>query len=114
MPDTTWAVSGYPPDSSRDVGAASVSMSSEWISTRQQQRPLGSSLIFPGPHVTQSGRTSSTTLKTTVFSPCPRGGSEPSSARRLWRPIALHLPYSAADNEPRHTAAEPLTRVHVH
>src|SRR4029434_6606683 len=38
MPDTTWAVSGYPPDSSRDGRAASVLMSSHLISTRQRQR----------------------------------------------------------------------------
>src|SRR6266516_3319936 len=67
MPDTTWAVSGYPPDSSRDGRAASVSMSSHLISTRQRQRTFRSSLIFPGPHLTQSCHAFSTTLKTTVF-----------------------------------------------
>ena len=38
MPDTIWAVSGYPPDSSRDMGPASVLMSLHRVSTRQRQR----------------------------------------------------------------------------
>src|SRR6202020_1435595 len=40
MPETTWAVNGYPPDSSRGCLATPVSISSDLISTRQRQRAL--------------------------------------------------------------------------
>src|SRR6266566_3952535 len=37
MPDTAWPVSGHPPGSSRGSQNTPVSMSSEWVSTRQQR-----------------------------------------------------------------------------
>ena len=49
MPDTAWPVSGHPPGSSRSLQNTPVSMSSEWVSTRQQRFACAR---LPGPHLT--------------------------------------------------------------
>ncbi|MGO9501083.1 MAG: integrase core domain-containing protein [Streptosporangiaceae bacterium] len=99
MPETIWAVNGCPPDSSRDSFATSVSISSDFISTRQRQRA----------HTHRSSsRTSPDTILSRLFprrSPqrssanAARGGLEPLPAERLWRASNLHLPYSTALSE---------------
>lgn len=61
MPDTTWAVNGYPPGSSRDTWSASVLMSSESLSTRHRRFALARLL---GPHLPRSRRDFSATLST--------------------------------------------------
>jgi len=48
MPDTTWPISGHPPGSSRSSGHAPVSMSSGFLSTRQQRFTC---VRLPGPHL---------------------------------------------------------------
>src|SRR4051794_16931583 len=53
MPDTTWPIDGHPPGSSRDRKYAPVSMSSVFLSTRQQRF---ASARLPGPHLTPHGR----------------------------------------------------------
>jgi hypothetical protein len=71
MPDTTWAVSGYLPDSSRDKAPAPVLMSSHTVSTRQRQRTSvhrSSSRSLPD---AVTATPFPTTLKTTVFSQRP-------------------------------------------
>ena len=99
MPETTWAVNGYPPDSSRGGLAAPVSISSDFISTRQRQRALTHR---------SSSRTSPDAIQSRLFprrSPqrssanAARGGLEPLPAERLWRASNLHLPYSTALSE---------------
>ena len=61
MPDTTWAVNGYPPGSSRDTWSASVSMPSGSLSTRRQRIAFARLL---GPPLTRSRRAFSATLGT--------------------------------------------------
>jgi hypothetical protein len=61
MPDTAWAVNGYPPGSSRDTWSASVSMPSGSLSTRHRRIAFARLL---GPHLTRSRRAFSATLGT--------------------------------------------------
>ena len=84
-PDTTWAVSGYPPDSSRDRDPASVLMPSNQVSTRQRQRTFVHR---------SSSRSAPDAIRSRLFprrsrrrslTNAPRGGLEPPSARRLRR-----------------------------
>jgi hypothetical protein len=85
MPETAWAVDGYPPGLSRSSFATPVSISSDFISTRQRQRAYAHR---------SSSRTSPDAVEPRLFprrSPqrssanAARGGLEPLPAERLWR-----------------------------
>lgn len=99
MPETAWAVNGYPPDSSRGSLTTPVSISSDLISTRQRQRALAHR---------SSSRTSPDAIQPRLFprrSPqrssanAARGGLEPLPAERLRRANNLHLSHSTALSE---------------
>jgi len=106
MPDTAWPVSGHPPGSSRDSQNIPVSMSAEWVSTRQQRFACAR---LPGPHLTP--------LTTPFPHRSPRrssanaawGGLKPPSAGRLRRAKILHLPRSTASRT-RPTSAPPCVQ----
>jgi len=84
-PDTTWAVSGYPPDSSRDRDPASVLMPSNQVSTRQRQRTfVHRSSSRSAPDAIMS-RLFPRRSRRRSLTNAPRGGLEPPSARRLRR-----------------------------
>jgi hypothetical protein len=115
MPDTAWAVNGYPPDSSRDRGATPVLMSPKLFSTRQRQR---------APAHRSSSRSPPDVITSRLFprrSPqrssanADAGGLKPSPAGRLRRarqPPSLRTapqPTRRASHKPR-----PVLRVHVH
>ncbi len=93
MPDTTWAVNGYPPGSSRDTWSASVLMSSESLSTRRQR--FASARLL-GPHLTRSRRAFSTTLGTPAL-----------DQRTLWRFAASPRRAAAEDHQPKTGPAPP-------
>jgi len=89
-------------------------MSSEWVSTRQRQRTYvhrSSSRSTPD---TVLCRAFSDDVQDHGLQPRPRGGLEPSSARRLWR--ANKPPSLAQHRSPRdrHLHRRPASRVHVH
>jgi hypothetical protein len=105
MPETTWAVNGYPPDSSRRCLAAPVSISSDLISTRQRQRAFAHR---------SSSRTSPDAIQSRLFprrSPqrssanAARGGLEPLPAERLWR--TSKPPCSCSQQDPEVPARLP-------
>src|SRR6266576_1855593 len=97
MPDTAWPVSGHPPGSSRDSQNIPVSMSAEWVSTRQQRFACAR---LPGPHLTP--------LTTPFPHRSPRrssanaacGGLKPPPAGRLRRAYLHHSRSTAFQKAP--------------
>jgi len=112
MPDTTWAVSGYPPDSSRSSVATPVSMLSNSF-RHVHDRELSFIAHLPGPPDMITSCLFPRRSRQRSSANAPRGSLEPSSARRLWRATTSILSCSTAAHE---TTILPCLafRVHVH
>jgi hypothetical protein len=114
MPDTAWAVNGYPPDSSRDRGATPVLMPHKLFSTRQRQRAPAhrSSSRSPPDVITSRLFPRRSTQRSSANADA--GGLKPSPAGRLRR--ARHPPSLRTAPQPtrRPLTSRLVLRVHVH
>src|SRR5918998_2177975 len=100
MPNTTWPVSGHPPDSSRNTPHAPVSMSPVSVTTLHQRFACAR---LPDPYLTPYNGAFSSSLTTTVFSQRSMRRFDASPRRATPKGHNLHLPRSTTSRSSAYT-----------
>ena len=99
MPDTTWPISGHPPDSSRNTPHAPVSMSPVFVTTLHQRFACAR---LPDPYLTHTYAFSSS-LTTTVFNQRSMRRFDASPRRATPKGHNLHLSRSTTSRNSAYT-----------